>query len=72
MVCDSSVVLIQAAVVSGLLTIAATLLAIAYKFVLGVANRVLDQIEAELEDLEEPLAKWIVNQLKRLLVGGWW
>ena len=72
MVCDSSVVLIQAAVVSGLLTIAATLLAIAYKFVSGVANRVLDQIEAEPEDLEEPLAKWIVNQLKRLLVGGWW
>ena len=55
----------KAAVGSGMLTIAVTLLAIAYKFVSGVTNRVLDKIEEELETREEPLATWIVNQPKR-------
>ena len=39
-------------------------LAISYRFVSGVINRVLDLIEEELENLEEPLAKWIFNQLE--------
>ena len=62
----------KAAVVLGLFTIAVTLLAIAYKFVSGVTNRVLDKIEEELENLEEPLAKWIVNQPKRFFTWLWW
>ncbi len=62
----------KAALVSGLLTVGVTLLAIAYKFVSGVTNRVLDLIEEELENLEEPLAKWIVNQPKRFFKWLWW
>ena len=45
----------KAAAVSALLTIAVTGLAIAYKFVSGVINRVLDKIEEELDNLQEPL-----------------
>ena len=62
----------KAAAVSALLTVAVTGLAIAYKFVSGVTNRVLDKIEEELENLEEPLAQWIVNQPKRFVVSLWW
>ena len=62
----------KAAGVLGLLTIAVTGLAIAYKFLSGVTNRVLDEIEEELENLEEPLAKWIVNQPKRFFTWLWW
>ncbi len=61
-----------AAAFSGLLTIAVTGLAIAYKFVSGVTNRVLDKIEEELENVEEPLATWIVNQPKRFFTWLWW
>ena len=60
----------KAAGVLGLFTIAVTLLAIAYKFVSGVTNRVLDKISEELENIEEPLAQWIVNQPKRFF--NWW
>ncbi len=63
---------LKAAAVSALLTIAVTVLAIAYKFVSGVTNRVLDKIEEELENLEEPLANWIVNQPKRFFTWLWW
>ena len=62
----------KAAAVSALLTVAVTGLAIAYKFVSGVTNRVLDQIEEELENIEEPIAQWIVNQPKRFLTWLWW
>ena len=62
----------KAASVAGLLTIAVMLLAITYKFASGVTNRVLDLIEEELENIEEPLARWIVNQLKVFVVGLWW
>ena len=62
----------QGAIILGLLTAGVTVLAIAYKFVSGVTNRVLDRIEEELENIEEPLAEWIVNQPKRFLIGLWW
>ncbi|MDJ0597026.1 MAG: NACHT domain-containing protein, partial [Pleurocapsa sp. MO_226.B13] len=62
----------KAATLLGLFTIAVTLLAIAYKFVSGVTNRVLDLIEEELENLEEPVATWIVNQPKRFVIWLWW
>ena len=62
----------KAASVAGLLTIAVMLLAITYKFASGVTNRVLDLIEEELENIEEPLARWIVNQLKAFVLGLWW
>ena len=62
----------KAAALSALLTVAVTGLAIAYKFVSGVTNRVLDQIEEELENIEEPIAQWIVNQPKRFLTWLWW
>ena len=62
----------KAAVVLGFFTIGVTLMAYAYKFVSGVTNRVLDKIEEELENLEEPLAEWIVNQPKRFLTWWWW
>ncbi|MDJ0903998.1 MAG: SUMF1/EgtB/PvdO family nonheme iron enzyme [Xenococcus sp. MO_188.B8] len=55
----------KAAAVSALLTVGVTILAIAYKFASGVTNRVLDKIEEELDNLQEPLATWIVNQPKR-------
>lgn len=62
----------RAAVVLGLFTIGVTVIAIAYKFISGVTNRVLDKIEEELENLEEPLAEWIVNQPKRFFTWWWW
>jgi len=62
---------VKAAVISVLLTIAVTGVAIAYKFVSGVANRVLDKIEEELENLEEPIAQWIVNLPKRFFTWIW-
>ena len=62
----------KAAAVSALLTIAVTVLAIAYKLVSGVTNRVLDKIEEELENIEEPIAQWIVNQPKRFFTWWWW
>ncbi len=63
---------LKAAAVSALLTVAVTGLAIAYKFVSGVTNRVLDKIEEELENIEEPIAQWIVNQPKRFFTWLWW
>ena len=62
----------QAAAISLGLTILATTCAIAYKFLSGVTNRVLDLIEEELENKEEPTAQWIVTQLKTGVVKGWW
>ena len=62
----------QAALVSGLLTIAATFLAIAYKLVSGVTNRVLDKIEERLEKSEERLADKIVDGVENFVVGLWW
>ncbi|WP_088241405.1 SUMF1/EgtB/PvdO family nonheme iron enzyme [Calothrix rhizosoleniae] len=62
----------QAALASGILTIAVTIVAIAYKFVFGVTNRVLNQIEEELEKAEEPLATWIVKGLKTFVIDFWW
>ncbi|MGK7897970.1 MAG: NACHT domain-containing protein, partial [Xenococcus sp. (in: cyanobacteria)] len=63
---------LKAAGISALLTVAITGLVIAYKFVSGVTNRVLDKIEEELENIEEPIAQWIVNQPKRFLTWLWW
>ncbi|MDJ0675180.1 MAG: SUMF1/EgtB/PvdO family nonheme iron enzyme [Calothrix sp. MO_167.B42] len=62
----------QLALASGTLTIAFTIIAIAYKFVSGVTNRVLDKIEEELENAEEPLATWIVKGLKIFVIDFWW
>ena len=62
----------EAAIIAGLLTICVTFLAIAYKFVSSVINRVLDKIEEELESIEEPIATWIVNQPKKVLTSLWW
>ncbi len=62
----------QAALASGMLTIAVTIVAITYKFVSGVTNRVLDKIEEELENAEEPLATWIVKGLKIFVIDFWW
>lgn len=62
----------QAALVSGSLTIVAIFLAIAYRFLSGVINLVLDKIEEELENVEEPLATWIVKQFKNSVIGFWW
>lgn len=61
-----------AVVLPVVVAIGGTFLAIAYKFVSGVTNRVLDLIEEELEKQEEPLARWIVNLLKTFFVGLWW
>ncbi len=56
------------AVVTGL----GTIIAIAYKFVSGVTNHVLDKIEEELDGLEEPLADWIFKKLKTSIIKlGW-
>ncbi len=63
---------IQAAFVSGLLTVGVTLAAIAYRFVSNVTNRVLDKIDEELDNLEEPIANWIINQSKIFLIKTWW
>jgi formylglycine-generating enzyme required for sulfatase activity/energy-coupling factor transporter ATP-binding protein EcfA2 len=53
-------------------TIASTFIAIAYKFISNVTNHVLDKIEEELDALEEPLANWIVKQLKTSIIKLWW
>ncbi|ELS03724.1 ABC-type cobalt transport system, ATPase component [Xenococcus sp. PCC 7305] len=63
---------IEAAAISALLTVVVTGFAIAYKFLSGVTNRVLDKIEEELDNLEEPIAQWIVNQPKRVFTWAWW
>lgn len=63
---------IAAFVLPSLITVGCTILAIAYKFVSGVTNRVLDKIEELLEDLEEPSADWIVKQLKTGVIALWW
>ncbi|MGK7933623.1 MAG: SUMF1/EgtB/PvdO family nonheme iron enzyme [Microcystaceae cyanobacterium] len=60
------------AVISLSLTVAVTIGAIAYRFVSGSINRILDKIEAELEAIEEPFATWVVEQIKTGLVKGWW
>ncbi|MEM9275593.1 MAG: SUMF1/EgtB/PvdO family nonheme iron enzyme [Cyanobacteria bacterium P01_F01_bin.143] len=61
----------KAAAISVLLTVAVTGIAIAYKFVSGVTNRVFDKIEEELDNLEEPIAQWIVNLPKRFFTWIW-
>jgi formylglycine-generating enzyme required for sulfatase activity/energy-coupling factor transporter ATP-binding protein EcfA2 len=63
---------IAAFILPSLITGGCTILAIAYKFVSGVTNRVLDKIEELLEDLEEPSADWIVKQLKTGVIALWW
>ncbi|MDJ0797909.1 MAG: SUMF1/EgtB/PvdO family nonheme iron enzyme [Calothrix sp. MO_167.B12] len=62
----------EIALASAMLTIALIIVAIAYKFVSGVTNRVLDKIEEELENAEEPLATWIVKGLKTFVIDFWW
>ena len=62
----------QLAAVTSLVSVVAILLAVGGNFVSRVSNRVLDKIEEELENLEEPLANWIVNQPKRFLTWLWW
>jgi predicted NACHT family NTPase len=63
---------IQAAVVTGLLTVTVTFAAIAYRFISNTINRILDKIEEELENLEEPIANWIIEKSKTFLVKTWW
>ena len=63
---------LQQAAIAGGLTVGVTVLAVAGKFVSGVISRILDKIEEELENLEEPLANWIVVQLKKSALNLWW
>ncbi|MDJ0736710.1 MAG: hypothetical protein QNJ47_22035 [Nostocaceae cyanobacterium] len=42
------------------------------RFLQAVTNRVLDKIEEELENAEEPLATWIVKGLKTSVINFWW
>ncbi|MFM7440007.1 MAG: hypothetical protein ACKO2V_15660, partial [Snowella sp.] len=63
---------IQAAILSALLTIAVTVVAIAYKFFSELINRVLDLIEEDLDKIKEPLAQGIFKQIKASIIGMWW
>ena len=63
---------IAAFVAPVLVSFVGTFLAIAYKFISGVTNRVWDKIEEELDTLEEPFANWIVQHIKTSVIGLWW
>lgn len=56
----------------GLITFAATIFAIASKFISEVFDTVFDQIEIKLADQTEPLATWIVKGLEDWLLKTWW
>ncbi|MBD2150021.1 SUMF1/EgtB/PvdO family nonheme iron enzyme [Pseudanabaena sp. FACHB-1277] len=59
-------------ILTGFITAVGTVLAIAYKFISNVTNKVWDKIEEELEGLEEPLANWIVAWLKNGAIALYW
>jgi formylglycine-generating enzyme required for sulfatase activity/energy-coupling factor transporter ATP-binding protein EcfA2 len=63
---------IAAFILPAIVTAVGTVLAIAYKFIANVTNRVVDKIEEELEGLEEPLANWIVERLRNGAIALWW
>lgn len=62
----------QAAAILGFLTVGVTVLLIAYKYISGVINRVLDKIEEKLENTEEPLVTLIFKGLKTSVINFWW
>ena len=56
----------------GLLTVAATIIAIASKFISKLCHTILDRIETKLAEQTEPLATWIVKSLQARLLEIWW
>ncbi|MEA5508343.1 NACHT domain-containing protein [Crocosphaera sp. UHCC 0190] len=62
----------ELAAITIFVSILALVIAIGGKFISRVINRILDSIETELENLEEPLANWIVKLLKTFSIKLWW
>ncbi len=60
------------AVITIVISVLALVIAIWGNFFLRVINRTLDLIEEELENIEEPIAQWIVKQFKTIPVRLWW
>ncbi|CCQ59363.1 hypothetical protein CWATWH0003_0047 [Crocosphaera watsonii WH 0003] len=54
----------ELAIITTLISVLALVIAIWGNFFLRVINLTLDLIEEELEKIEEPIAQWIVKQLK--------
>ena len=62
----------ELAIITTLISVLALVIAIWGNFFLRVINLTLDLIEEELEKIEEPIAQWIVKQLKTFPMRLWW
>ena len=60
------------AIISAVVTVTLSLLVIAGKFIKDVWNQVLNRIEIRLEQITEPFAVWIVDQLENFVTKLWW
>ncbi|MBT9317617.1 hypothetical protein [Leptothoe spongobia] len=60
------------AVLVGLASIGVIVLALAYKFLTDLINRILDRIEEKLDASSDSLAAWIVAQLETAAINFWW
>ncbi|MBE9118687.1 SUMF1/EgtB/PvdO family nonheme iron enzyme [Lusitaniella coriacea LEGE 07157] len=62
----------RAAVILGVVSVTALILAVGGKFVKELTETILDKIEERLEERTETLAEWIVNGLENITIGLWW
>ena len=60
------------AIISAVVTVGLSLLVIAGKFIKDVWNKVLNKIEIRLEQITDPFAAWIVDQLENFVTKLWW
>jgi energy-coupling factor transporter ATP-binding protein EcfA2 len=60
------------AAIAFLLTVALTALVMMGTFARKLTDRILDKIEARLDEKIEPLANWMVDRLEQVVVSLWW